>query len=69
MATTKRHWLVYYKQRRPGQAYWLEANAVTDMPPGEYLLMLRTKHQDHESVVMWATEVTEGTAKELRKHL
>ena len=69
MATTKQQWLVYYKQRRPGQAHWLEANAVTDQNPGEFLLGLRTRHVDHESVLMWATELDSKTAAALREHI
>lgn len=69
MATKKQHWLVYYKQRRPGQTYWIEANAVSDKTPGEYLLMLRTEHIECESMLMWATEIDSKTAAELREHI
>lgn len=69
MATTKQQWLVYYKQRRTGQAYWIEANGVTNKSPGEFLLGLLTRDVDHESMLMWATELDSKTAAALREHI
>jgi hypothetical protein len=58
-------WLVYYKQRRPGQSYWGEANAVTSETPGEFLLRLKKEFPSQESILMWAIPVDADTAKAL----
>ena len=52
-----KRWLVYYKQRQYGAERWIEANAVTDQHPAEFLLYLLRKHEDHESRLMWAIPI------------
>ena len=56
------YWLVHYKQRRPGQKDWLEANAVTSAHPAEFLMNMKNRNADHESILTFAMEVPEQLA-------
>ena len=61
-----KRWLVYYKQRRHGSDRWIDANAVIEKTPAEFLLSMLEKHPDCESRLMWAMEIDgDATAERL----